>query len=138
MLHGGYAHNVTRPSTMAMRIEPVRISILQVLFRACACGRKRSLAFRATKQKHMSKLYDGCLHVVLLVGSQGAKSTKGFRTEQLSTRVESNVLVPALIRGIVERCPGYGDGTRNPFQTQTAIAAAPRHSPRHATRAPIA
>jgi hypothetical protein len=86
MLYRSYADNVTRPPTMTMRIEPVRISILQVLFRACACGRKRSLAFRATEQKHMSKLCGGCLHVVLLVRSRGAKGTEGFRIEQLSTR----------------------------------------------------
>jgi hypothetical protein len=94
MLYSSYANNVTRPPTMAMRIEPVRISILQVLFRACACGRKRSLAFRATEQKHVRKLCGGCSHVVLLVGSREAKSTEGFRTEQLSTR---RVTIPFLM-----------------------------------------
>ena len=94
MLHRSYANNVTRPSTMAMRIEPVRVSILQVLFRACACGRKRSLAFRATEQKHMGKLCGGCLHVVLLVGSRGAKGTEGFRIEQSGS--ENPIRTPAV------------------------------------------
>jgi len=39
MLQRGYANNVSCPSTMAMRIEPVRISILQILLRAYACRR---------------------------------------------------------------------------------------------------
>jgi hypothetical protein len=34
----------------------------------------------------MGKLCGGRSHVVLLVGSRGAKGTEGFRTEQLSTR----------------------------------------------------
>jgi hypothetical protein len=33
----------------------------------------------------MGKLCGGCLHVVLLVGSRGAKGTEGFCIEQLST-----------------------------------------------------
>ena len=107
MLYRSYANNVTRPSTMAMRIKPVRISILQVLFRACACGRKRSLAFRATEQKHVGKLCGGCSHVVLLVGTRGAKGTEGFRTEQLSTR---RVIIPFLMpRTFSAINQGFGD-----------------------------
>jgi hypothetical protein len=60
----GDADDVSRPSTVTARIEPVGVCTFQILLCAGACRRQRSAALRTTEKKHMSKLF-GLLHMAL-------------------------------------------------------------------------
>jgi hypothetical protein len=66
MFHRLYADHWPGPATRAVRIEPVRVRDLQILFRACAGGGQRRSASRASEQKDMCVSVRHGLHVVFL------------------------------------------------------------------------
>jgi len=77
MFYGDDSGNVSEPSAITVRLEPMRVRYLQISIVASTSRCQRSSAIRAGKQQHMCELFAQC-HIILLRDSSLGGSLGGY------------------------------------------------------------